>query len=55
MCLEQVRKRSVSTKKYLPLDKIVLSFACKAFKAMTCVNFRTYVVMKLFLWGPVPS
>jgi hypothetical protein len=40
---------------YMPLDKVVLSFACKTFKAMTRVNFRAYIIMKLFLWSLMPS
>jgi hypothetical protein len=61
MCLRQVRNRSSSfadedlREKYTPLDKIVTSFACKTLKTMACVDFRTYVVMKLFLWSLMSS
>lgn len=43
------------TNKYTPLNKILSSFTCKASKAMTRIDFRTYLVVKLSLWSIMSS
>jgi len=51
----RVEHERTHIKGYTPLDKVVLSFARKALKAMTGVDLCTYIVMKFSFWSLMPS
>jgi hypothetical protein len=51
----QIRKCCLQTNKYTPLDGVLRSFTREAAKAVTRVDFRTYLVMGLSLSSIMPS
>jgi hypothetical protein len=53
--IQIVSQRQLPLEDYTPFHGILSPLSCKAIKAMTCINFRTYFVVLLGNGGIVSS